>query len=512
MLKATAEKIIKLIGKLRIKENGKKIFNEVKKTVIKIYKKGIPASKEYLSKLYVETKKQVLKLLKKAASASEKLSEKAINRISYGILAIMLLLALPAGNLDFGYKIVCDGEVAGVVSKKAEAVQIIDEAQSELETIETSVPAKEIKIVFTIANKDMIHKENLVTNSVVACYDGRIDCYGIYADGVLAAVLSNESDAKNLLEEYKSEFRTEKTESLSFNKFVEVKPVRMVQDDILTKEDALINLKAPEIKKVTYKVKAGDTFSTIAYKNNLSLKALSKLNPGVDAEDIREDQILNLTDTTPLVAVRETRKVTESEAVQYETNKIEDSSSYEGTTVVVENGVLGEKEVEYEVVYENGVMVGKNSLNETVTKNPVSATVRVGTKPRPRTAPTGTFVIPYSSGRLTSRYGSYRSRGIPHTGIDLAGPTGSNIVAADGGTVTFAGWNNSYGYYIKIRHADGFETYYAHCSKLLVSTGDQVYQGQVIGKVGNTGNSTGPHLHFELRKNGATVNPYNYFR
>lgn len=512
MLKATAEKIIKLIGKLKIKENGKKIFGELKRFAVKTYKKAVPAIKEYSLMLYGKIKKQLLKLIKAGASASEKLSDKAINKISYGILAVMLLLVLPAGNMDFGYKIVCDGEVAGVVSKKSEAVQIVDDAQSELETIETSIPAKEIKIVFTVSNKDMIQQGSLVTNSVIACYDGRVDCYGIYADGTLAAVLSNESDAKTLLEEYKNEFRTEETESLSFSKFVEIKPVRMVQDDILTKEDALLALKAPEIKTVTYKVKAGDTFSTIAYKNNLSVKALAKLNPGVDAEDIREDQILNLTDTTPFVAVRESRKVTESESVQYETNKIEDSSSYEGTTVVVENGILGEKEVEYEVVYENGVMVGKNALNETVTKDPVSATVRVGTKPRPRTAPTGSFIIPYASGRLTSRYGSYRSRGTPHTGIDLAGPTGSNIIAADGGTVTFAGWNNSYGYYIKIRHADGFETYYAHCSKLLVSAGDQVYQGQVIGKVGNTGNSTGPHLHFELRKNGATVNPYNYFR
>jgi murein DD-endopeptidase MepM/ murein hydrolase activator NlpD len=81
-----------------------------------------------------------------------------------------------------------------------------------------------------------------------------------------------------------------------------------------------------------------------------------------------------------------------------------------------------------------------------------------------------------------------------------------------GGKVTFSGWEGSYGYLVKISHGNGLETYYAHNSKLLVKEGQTISAGQVIAKSGNTGNSTGPHIHFEVRKNGTPVNPKPYLR
>ena len=82
--------------------------------------------------------------------------------------------------------------------------------------------------------------------------------------------------------------------------------------------------------------------------------------------------------------------------------------------------------------------------------------------------------------------------------------------AAAAGTVTLSGWNGTYGYCIKISHGNGTETLYGHCSKLLVGVGQKVSAGQVIAKVGSTGNSTGNHLHFEVRKNGITYDPQYY--
>ena len=99
-----------------------------------------------------------------------------------------------------------------------------------------------------------------------------------------------------------------------------------------------------------------------------------------------------------------------------------------------------------------------------------------------------------------------------HTGIDLAGPQGSPIYAYKTGKVIFSGWGNSYGYLVKIDHGNGVATWYAHSSKLLVKAGDTVTQGQTIALVGTTGNSTGPHLHFEIRINGTAVNPYPYIK
>ncbi len=123
----------------------------------------------------------------------------------------------------------------------------------------------------------------------------------------------------------------------------------------------------------------------------------------------------------------------------------------------------------------------------------------------------GITLIRPVSGIITSRFGSYEGiRSFGHRGLDIAAPTGTSIKAAAGGTVTVAGWNNSYGYMIKISHGNGVETVYGHCSKLLVSKGQTVTQGQVIAKVGSTGDSTGSHLHLEVRANGILYNPQNY--
>ena len=125
-----------------------------------------------------------------------------------------------------------------------------------------------------------------------------------------------------------------------------------------------------------------------------------------------------------------------------------------------------------------------------------------------KNTPLGIALIKPINGTITSRFGS-RSRGL-HTGLDIANSTGTPIKAAAAGVVTYAGYKGSYGYMVVISHGNGVETYYAHCSRLYVSAGDSVSQGTVIAAVGSTGNSTGPHLHLEVRVNGVAKNPQNY--
>lgn len=115
------------------------------------------------------------------------------------------------------------------------------------------------------------------------------------------------------------------------------------------------------------------------------------------------------------------------------------------------------------------------------------------------------------SGTITSRFGAVsRLRKSTHTGLDIATSTGTAIKACSTGTVTFSGYSGSYGYLVKISHGNGVETWYAHCSKLYVKKGQEVIAGERIAAVGSTGNSTGPHLHLEIRINGAAVNPQKY--
>ncbi len=123
----------------------------------------------------------------------------------------------------------------------------------------------------------------------------------------------------------------------------------------------------------------------------------------------------------------------------------------------------------------------------------------------------GITLIKPISGVITSRFGSRESiRSSPHRGLDIAAPTGTPIKAAASGTVVSAGYSGSYGNMILISHGNGVQTLYGHCSVLNVTKGQAVSQGQIIGKVGTTGNVTGPHLHLEVRINGVLYNPQNY--
>ncbi|WP_218079418.1 murein hydrolase activator EnvC family protein [Anthocerotibacter panamensis] len=133
--------------------------------------------------------------------------------------------------------------------------------------------------------------------------------------------------------------------------------------------------------------------------------------------------------------------------------------------------------------------------------------------PLPNSLGTGRFTMPIP-GRLTSNFGwrihpIFRSRRF-HAGVDFAAPIGTLIGAADGGVVIWAGWYGGYGNAVIIDHGEGLATVYGHTSRVLVHVGQRVQKGQKIAAVGSTGVSTGPHLHFEVRKQGQVVNPIPY--
>ncbi|MEO1561405.1 MAG: peptidoglycan DD-metalloendopeptidase family protein [Cyanobacteria bacterium J06632_19] len=141
------------------------------------------------------------------------------------------------------------------------------------------------------------------------------------------------------------------------------------------------------------------------------------------------------------------------------------------------------------------------------------AAAKARSKPRNFVRGSGIMALP-SSGYISSPYG-WRShpvlgQGRLHTGIDFAANYGSTIRAADSGTVIYSGWYGGYGKTVIINHGKGITTLYAHSSKLYVKSGETVKRGQAISAIGSTGLSTGPHLHFEVRKNGRPVNPANY--
>jgi len=131
---------------------------------------------------------------------------------------------------------------------------------------------------------------------------------------------------------------------------------------------------------------------------------------------------------------------------------------------------------------------------------------------------TGMFAWPFEATQtITSYFGTrtdpFTGETKTHSGIDIAAPMGTPVLASADGIVVSAGYDEGgYGYYIKIKHSDTYTTVYGHCSALFVSVGDEVKQGQVIADCGSTGKSTGPHCHFELLKNGVRIDGLSVFK
>ena len=288
---------------------------------------------------------------------------------------------------------------------------------------------------------------------------------------------------------------------------VSVRELETKLGNIQSLDDAKKYLLTGATEQQTYTVAEGETLWDIMQKLEVSQEALEQANPDMDPEVIKPGEQLVLTKPCPVVNVLTTEVATYSEEIPFEISYEDTATLYKDETEVKLQGTNGQKQVTAEVLRMNGQETARTVVSEETTQEPVNQVVLCGTKEKPTYVGCGNYIYP-TRGRLSSGFG-YRW-GRNHNGIDLATSTGSAIVAADNGKVTFAGRKGSFGNLVIVNHGNGRETYYAHCSKILVSVGDCVVQGQRIANVGSTGNSTGPHCHFEIRVNGTPVNPLNY--
>lgn len=208
------------------------------------------------------------------------------------------------------------------------------------------------------------------------------------------------------------------------------------------------------------------------------------------------------------LSVRSVVTYTENVIVEHDVKTIYTDALPDGATKVVSKGFDGEGEETHSVVSVNGVETEHN-VSLVVTSEPTAEVVRVGTRSNGKvTASLGTFIKPYD-GFITSYVGPRWGR--THNGIDIVEYGGDCFrdpaVAAGDGVVINADWYGGYGKCVIIDHGNGIQTYYAHFDELCVSVGDVVSAGDVVGLIGSTGNSTGPHLHFEVRVNGEVMDP-----
>ncbi|MCR5789752.1 MAG: M23 family metallopeptidase [Lachnospiraceae bacterium] len=303
------------------------------------------------------------------------------------------------------------------------------------------------------------------------------------------------------------------TQSLDFNENVEIVQAYADPEDISTLEEAIELVTKTSEKEKTYEVAAGDTLSGIAEKNNTSLQDLIAMNAETISSvnsPIMVGDILKVTSPEPELSVLRTDKVYYEENYNAPIEYIDNDEWFTTESVVRREPVEGFRKVVADITYKNNEQQKVDIIYEDDVILAVAKVVERGTKMPP------TFIKPISGGRMSSGFGRRKApkKGAStyHKGIDWATPIGTSVVASSGGTVVRAGWGAGYGYCVYIQHPNGMMTRYGHLKNVLVKSGQTVRQGERIALSGNTGVSTGPHLHFEILVNGSQVNPLNYLQ
>ena len=413
------------------------------------------------------------------------------------------------------YAIYLDEDVVGVVKTEEECSKIISEVKDDIEKennvkviLEDNIETKK-----THVKKSEIPSEKEVVKNLKSKVDYKVTGYNLSIDGEKVGTLKTIDEIRDIVEEVKAPYEdikeNSKLKEIEILEKLEVDKIETSIDKIDEAEKVLEFIKTGAEDTKTHIVEVGESFWTIAKIYDMTVEDLESANEGVVSEKLKPGDEVKLIKPASKVTVVTSEEVEYIDNIDFETKVEEDSSMYNDEKKVKVEGSRGEKKRLVSEKKHNGVKVEEEVIKEEIVKEPVDQVVVKGTKEKPSYIATGVFSMP-TRGRVSSGFG--RRWGRMHRGLDIAAGSGTPIKAADGGTVTFSGRNGSYGNLVEIDHGNGYKTRYAHCSKIHVRNGQKVAKGEHIANVGNTGRSTGPHLHLEVIKNGVHQNPSNYVR
>ncbi|WP_410770150.1 peptidoglycan DD-metalloendopeptidase family protein [Fontibacillus sp. BL9] len=295
-------------------------------------------------------------------------------------------------------------------------------------------------------------------------------------------------------------------ESVDIKEDVSTAAVDTDPNKVLDTNAAVARILEGDEAAITYAVKEGDTISSIASRFDITQKELFSNNPGVKELTLQIGTELKINAVQPALTVKTVERVSEEIVTEPQVIVRKSADMRSGQTKVISLGESGLKTMKYRLTKENGEVVAEEWLGQEVIKESQPKIVVRGTKVVLGEG-SGDFAWPVSGATMTSSYG--KRWGKTHKGVDLVSSNRS-ILAADDGVVTFVGTKSGYGNCIIIDHKNGYETLYGHLSKISVKKGEVVEKGSKIGVMGNTGRSTGTHLHFEIHKNGNIQNPLKY--
>ncbi|MET3507868.1 peptidoglycan DD-metalloendopeptidase family protein [Halalkalibacter oceani] len=473
----------------------------------------------------------------------------SLNRRKKVLIGLMLLMMIVAaqivkadGKLIYTiYHVYVDGNHVGYLLDEEKYNSLVENM---VETYQEQYPDYSLQIAeqVEIIPEFVFHQKSMDEQTLAALKEKlsvEAEAVAIYVNEEAAVYLPTEEEADKTLESFITQFVDEQ----EYEKYLEIEEaakaseteettvsaaevgetelvdvelsedvVQVAQktspENVLTVKEAVKKLTKGVLEEQPYEVKEGDVLGSIANEHDLTTAELLDLNEGLTEETVLQiGQELKVTAYEPYMEVISTMKKSVEEEIPFQIEVKEDESMWKGDQKVTQPGQNGLQLVDYQLTERNGQLVKKEAVQEEIIQEPVTKVVVRGTKEMPSRG-TGELSWPAVGGYISSYQGNRWGRF--HRGIDIARPSNYDILAADNGTVTFAGQQGGYGNVVKINHNNGMETLYAHLRSIDVQVGQTVAQGQKIGVMGTTGNSTGIHLHFEVTENGQLKNPMDY--
>jgi len=328
-------------------------------------------------------------------------------------------------------------------------------------------------------------------------------------DGNVKMYFKNREEANAFLDQLKASYIVEQNCESVILETIELAPVTVARAEVIDREGAWRLYKSRTKDDQEHEIKNGDTLWDVAVKYGVTVEQLLKSNPGVKPDSILAlGSKLVISKQEPLLTVVTRAEIVETRAIPFQVKVERDNKLAMGQRKVIEPGKPGREDVTFIVTRQNGRLVERERI-DTVQLEPPKTQVEVRGAMLMVASRQGSGQLAWPvRGGISSGFGMRYGR--MHTGIDIAAGLGTPIAAAENGRVTTAGWGGGYGRMVDISHGGGVVTRYAHMSSIAVSSGQEVNRGELIGYVGSSGNSSGPHLHFEVIVNGTQLNPINY--
>lgn len=441
-------------------------------------------------------------------------------------------------ELSTVYHVYMDGDHIGKVDSKEVIISYIDDlitAREEANETYDYATKQEISYVPERVFNPDASNENVLTK-IEEDIAIQVNAYALQIGDQVAGYFKDKEDAEKAIQQYKEKYVDkeilEKLENADTDVDDETTPTLAVgdstisdielseeitfqeekvnEDVVLTIDQGIELLEKGTLLDKVHTVEEGDVLGSIADQYNLTTEKLLDLNETLlDDTVLQIGQEVHVTEYAPFVNVVVTKEELIEEEIAYEKEVQQSDELYKGEKEIKQEGQDGKKEVHYAIEIVNGSVVTKEIITEEIIQESTKEIIVEGTKVESSRG-SGDFVWPavggYISSHMGERWGSY------HKGMDIAGPSNKAIIAADNGTVESAGWDSGgYGNKVVINHNNGYKTIYAHLSSISVSSGETVTQGNQIGVMGTTGNSTGIHLHIEVYKDGNRIDPASVF-